>query len=243
MNVSLSGKKVLVTGASGAIGGAAALALRACGAWVAGSYCRREEEARRLEGEGIRMFQADLADREQARDLVRRVLADSGGTLDGLVYAAGNTRDHTLLKLSDPEWDEVLNLHLTGLFVCCRELMPVLQKQKAGKILAIGSQSGLTGRVGQANYSAAKAGTIGLIKTVAREAGRFGVTANAICPGFVDSAMTRSAPPEAWERARAASALGTVSSAQVVASFITWFLSDHCSGVTGQVFQLDSRIL
>ena len=189
------------------------------------------------------MIRADLADRKQARDLVRRALADSGGTLDGLVYAAGNTRDHTLLKLEDSEWDEVLQLHLTGLYVCCRELLPVLQKQKAGKILAIGSQSGLTGRVGQANYSAAKAGIIGLIKTVAREGGRFGVTANVICPGFIDSAMTRSAPPEAWERAKTASALGVVSSAQVVASFITWLLSDHCSGVTGQVFQLDSRIL
>ena len=232
-----------MTGASGAIGGATARTLRACGAWVAGSYCRNEEEARCLEGEGVRMIRADLADREQARALVRRALADSGGMLDGLVYAAGNTRDRTLLKLDDSDWDQVLALHLTGLSICCRELLPVFQKQKSGKILALGSQAGFTGRMGQANYSAAKAGTVGLIKTVAREGGRFGVTANVICPGFINSAMTRSAPPEAWERAKAASALGAVSSAQVVASFIAWFLSDHCSGVTGQVFQLDSRIL
>lgn len=243
MEISLSGKKILVTGASGAVGGAIARALRSAGAWVAGSYLSNEGESRRLEGEGIRMLQADLGDRAQARELVQRVLGEAGGTLDGLVYAAGNTRDHTLLKLSDEEWDEVIHLHLTGLAVCCKEILPAMQARRSGKILAIGSQSGLTGRLGQANYSAAKAGMIGLIKTLAREGGRFGVTANVICPGFIESAMTRSAPPEAWERAKAASALGTVSSAQVVASFISWFLSDHCAGVTGQVFQLDSRIL
>jgi NAD(P)-dependent dehydrogenase (short-subunit alcohol dehydrogenase family) len=145
--------------------------------------------------------------------------------------------------MTDDEWDAVIGVHLTGLVTACKELLPTMQQRKQGKIIALGSQSGLTGRLGQANYSAAKAGTIGFIKTLAREAGRFGVTANVVCPGFVDSKMTRSAPPEAWERAKAASALGAVSSAQTVASFIVWMVSDHCAGVTGQVFQLDSRIL
>lgn len=242
MNISLSNKKILVTGATGAIGGAIARALRACGAWVAGSYLRNEEEARRLESEGVKMFRADLSDLQQARRLIQQTLEETAGSLDGLVYAAGNARDRTLLKLQDNEWEEVLRLHLTGLAVCCRELLPVMQERRSGKILALGSQSGLTGRIGQTNYSAAKAGMIGFIKSLAREAGRFGVTANVLCPGFIDSAMTRAAPPEAWERAKAASALGIISSVETAASFAAWLLSDHCVGVTGQVFQLDSRI-
>ena len=209
---------------------------------MAGLYFQNRAAAEALEGEGIRPFQADLGDRLQARRLVEQVLQETNGVLDALVYAAGNTRDRQLLKLSDSDWDQVLALHLTGLAACCQAVLPGMQQRRSGKILAIGSQAGLTGRIGQSNYSAAKAGMIGLMKSIAREQGRFGVTANVVCPGFVDSAMTRAAPPEAWDRAKAASALGTLSSVDVVASFVAWFLSDHCAGVTGQVFQLDSRI-
>ena len=207
-----------------------------------GSTLQNGPHARELEAAGILMRQADLSDRTAAAGLVRHAL-EKGGSLDGLIYSAGNTRDHTLLKMSDSEWDEVMKLHLDGLVACCRAALPGMQERRQGKIVAIGSQSGLTGRMGQANYSAAKAATVGFIKSLAREAGRFGVTANVVCPGFIESRMTRSAPPEAWERAKAASALGTVSSVETVASFTAWLLSDLCSGVTGQVFQLDSRIL
>lgn len=235
-------QRILVTGATGAVGGAIALAARQAGASVFGSYARDDAWAREMEAAGIRMFKADLADPDQARKLVEQTL-QAAGSLDALVYAAGNTRDHTLSKLTDQEWDEVLAVHLTGLSVCCRAVLPSMQQNKKGKIVAFGSQAGLTGRMGQANYSAAKAGTIGFIKSLAREAGRFGVSANVVCPGFIDSKMTRAAPPEAWERAKAASALGTISSVETAASFTIWLLSDLCQGVTGQVFQLDSRIL
>ncbi len=242
MNISLTGKKVLIAGASGAVGSGIARAARESGAWVMGSYLRNEEEAGRLSSEGVRMVKSDLSDRAQARALVRGALEEAG-SLDALVYSAGNTRDRMLTKMSDPEWDEVMSIHLDGLAACCQAVLPGMQERRQGKILALGSQSGLTGRMGQANYSAAKAATVGFIKSLAREAGRFGVTANVVCPGFVDSPMTRSAPPEAWERAKAASALGTISSAETVATFAVWLLSDLCAGVTGQVFQLDSRIL
>lgn len=242
MTVLLSGKKILITGATGAIGGAIALSAHEAGASVFGSYARDGARAKELEAAGVRMFQADLADPAQARQLVEQTLqvADS---LDALVYAAGNTRDHTLSKLTDEEWNQVLAVHLTGLAVCCRAALPGMQQKKSGKIVALGSQTGLTGRIGQANYSAAKAGVIGFIKSLAREMGRFGVTANVVCPGFIDSKMTRAAPPETWDRAKTASVLGTVSSVETVASFMVWLLSDQCRGVTGQVFQLDSRIL
>lgn len=232
-----------MTGATGGIGSAVVRQLLQSGAQVTGSYFQDQSGADSLQKQGAVMIRADLGNRDDVRLLVKKSLEQSGGALDALVYAAGNTRDHTLLKMTDDEWDAVIGVHLTGLVTACKELLPSMQQRKQGKIIAMGSQSGLTGRLGQANYSAAKAGAAGFIKTLAREAGRFGVTANLVCPGFVDSKMTRSAPPEAWERAKSASALGTISSAQTVASFITWMVSDHCAGVTGQIFQLDSRIL
>lgn len=242
MNISLANKKILVAGATGAIGRAVAEAALDSGAWVAGSYWRNEEAARGLEARGIRMLRSDLSDRAQAREMIQKVLSEAGH-LDGLVYTAGNTRDRAFSRMEDEEWDEVLRLHLDGLMASCRALLPGMQERRRGKLVAVGSQSGLTGRAGQTNYSAAKAATVGFVKSLAREAGRFGVTANVICPGFIDSKMTRAAPPEAWERAKAASALASISSVEVVASFSVWLLSDLCQGVTGQVFQLDSRIL
>lgn len=242
MNISLTGKNFLVTGATGAVGSAIARALRESGARVVGAYHQDETLARQLKAEGIAMLQVDLTDRVQARALVERALQASDGCLDGLVYAAGNTRDRTLPKMTDAEWDEVLHLHLGGLFAVCQAALPALQARRDGRIVAIGSLSGLIGRVGQANYAAAKAATVGFIKSLAKEAGRFGVTANVVNPGFIDSKMTRAAPQEVWERARAASALGTIGTVEVVASFVVWLLSDLCQGVTGQLFQLDSRI-
>ncbi|MBI3616282.1 MAG: SDR family oxidoreductase [Candidatus Omnitrophica bacterium] len=241
MNISLEGKRVLVTGATGAVGGAILTAARESGAWVAGSYFQSEAEADHLRAQGVFMVQADLADRSQTRKCVASVLEQ--GPLDALVYAAGNTRDRTVLKLTDSDWDEVLKLHLEGLVACSQAVLVPMRERRGGRIVAIGSLSGLIGRPGQANYSAAKAATIAFMKTIAREVGRFGITANVVCPGFIDSRMTRSAPPEAWDRAKADSALGTISSVDTVASFTTWLLSDLAQGVTGQVFQLDSRIV
>ena len=242
MIVSLAGKNILVAGATGAIGRAVAEAARRAGAWVVGSYLADEKVSRELQTEGIPMIQADLTRRSEARRLISEVLEEAGH-LDALVYAAGNTRDRILSKLTEDDWDAVMGLHLEGLAASCQALLPAMQQRRQGKLVAFGSYAGLTGRAGQTSYSAAKAATIGFMKSLAREVGRFGITANVVCPGFIDSKMTRNAPAEAWERAKGASALGTVSSVEVVASFTTWLLSDLCFGVTGQVFQLDSRIL
>jgi 3-oxoacyl-[acyl-carrier protein] reductase len=241
MKISLEGKKILVTGASGAVGGAIAEAAREAGAWVAGSYNKSEEDARALKAKGVFMVKADLADRAQARSLVSTILKEAG-SLDALVYAAGNAMDKTVPKLTDAEWDQVMQLHVGGLFASVQAVLPSMRERKGGKIIAIGSLSGVIGRIGQSNYSAAKAGMIGFVKTVAKEAGRFGVSANVVCPGFIDSRMTRTAPPEAWDRAKAESALGTIGVPRTAASFTVWMLSDLCTNVTGQVFQLDSRI-
>jgi 3-oxoacyl-[acyl-carrier protein] reductase len=135
-----------------------------------------------------------------------------------------------------------MRVHLDGLMACCQRVIPSMRERRSGRLVAIGSISGLIGRVGQANYCAAKAATIGLMKSVAKEVGRFGLAANVILPGFIDSKMTRTVPPQLRERARADSLLGILSTPEVVASFTTWLLSDRCQGVTGQVFHLDSRI-
>ncbi|MBI3333438.1 MAG: SDR family oxidoreductase [Candidatus Omnitrophica bacterium] len=241
MEISLTGKRVFITGATGAIGGAILKALKESGAWVAGSYFQSEEEAARLMGQGVFMVQADLSDRARARGCVASVLEQ--GPLDALIYAAGNTRDRTIFRLTDSDWDDVRGLHLDGLVACTQAVLPAMRERKSGKLIAVGSLSGSIGRAGQANYSAVKAATVAFVKSVAREAGRFGITANVILPGFVDSRMTRAAPPAAWERAKADSALGTISSAETVASFAAWLLSDLAQGVTGQIFQLDSRVV
>ena len=231
-----------MTGATGAVGRAIVEATQEAGAWVAGTFFSNTEEAQRMEAQGILMVKADLSDRMKARATTTQVL-QAAGHLDALVYTAGSTRDHTLGKLTDEEWDEVFDLHVGGLMACTQEVLPSMQARRSGKIVAFGSLAGLTGRVGQTNYSAAKAATVGFIKALAREAGRFGVTANVICPGFIDSKMTQAAPPQAWERAKGESALGIISSVEVAASFAVWLVSDLCFGVTGQVFSLDSRIL
>jgi len=241
MTISLQGKRVFVAGATGAVGRAILEAAREAGAWVGGSYFQSEAEADSLKGQGIFMVQADLSDRDEARRCVASALEQ--GPLDALVYAAGNTRDQTLFKLTDSDWDEVMKLHLEGLLACTQAVLGSMRERRGGKIIAIGSMSGFIGRPGQANYSAAKAATVAFMKTVAREAGRFGISANVICPGFIDSRMTQAAPPEVWERAKTDSALGTISSVETVASFTTWLLSDLAKGVTGQVFQLDSRVV
>ena len=241
MTISLQGKRIFVAGATGAIGRAILEAAREAGAWVGGSYFRSEAEANSLTGQGFFMVQADLSDRTQARRAVASALEQ--GPLDAFVYAAGNTRDHTFLKLTDSDWDEVMKLHLEGLVACTQAVLGSMRDRRCGKIIAIGSMSGFIGRPGQANYSAAKAATVAFMKTIAQETGRFGISANVICPGFIDSGMTRAAPPEAWERAKADSALGTISSVETAASFTVWLLSDLAKGVTGQIFQLDSRIV
>jgi len=242
MNISLKDKRILVTGATGGVGSAVVQAILSAGGTVIGSYFQDEETADKLRGQGVQMLKADLRDRDQIRSLIQTALGDEG-KLDALVYAAGNARDGLFIKMSDTDWDDVLAVHLNGLATALQAVLPSMKKAKAGKLIALGSFGGQTGRVGQANYAAAKAGTVGLVKTIAKEAGRFGVSANVVFPGFIDSKMTQATPPQVWERAKADSAMGRLSLAPVVASFIVWMLSDLCEGVTGQLFPIDSRIL
>lgn len=240
----LRGKTILVTGASGAIGSAIVRAAKRDGAWVAGTYLTHQPTPDACPADLLE--RVDVTDRDALTRWVAKalqvILNKMPASIDGLVTAAGGLADRTLAKMTDAEWDTVIASHLTGTANAVRAVLPSMQYQRAGKILTVVSMAGLHGRVGQANYSAAKAGILGFMKSAALELGPWGIEVNALCPGFTPSRMTETVPPEGWERARSASALGTLADAEVAADLVVWLLSDRCRGVTGQIFHVDSRI-
>lgn len=234
----LRGKTILVAGASGAIGGAIVRAAKREGAWVAGAFLTHRPDPVQCPADLLEAL--DVTDRQALIRWVAEALTHSG-QIDGLVAAHGNLADRTLVKMTDAEWNTVIATHLTGTFHAVRAVLPSMQYHRLGKILTVISMAGLHGRFGQANYSAAKAAVLGFTKSAAQELGPWGIEVNAICPGFTPSRMTETVPSEGWERARTASALGTVAEPEVLADLAVWLLSDRCRGVTGQVFHVDSR--
>jgi 3-oxoacyl-[acyl-carrier protein] reductase len=187
----LAGKKALVTGASGGIGGAIATALHRQGAIVAISGTRRgalEQRAGEL-GEGVRVLPCDLADKQAVEALIPSAEAALGG-LDILVNNAGITRDGLFLRMKDEDWDDVLAVNLTAAFRLCRAAVKGMMRRRYGRIINITSVVGVTGNPGQANYTAAKAGMIGMTKSLAAEVASRTVTVNCVAPGFIASPMT-----------------------------------------------------
>ncbi len=157
-----------------------------------------------------------------------------------LVNNAGITRDRTLMKMQDDEWQSVIDTNLTGSFNMIRAMAPLMTSAGHGRIVNIASINGLRGKFGQANYTAAKAGLIGLTKTAARELGRKGVTVNVIAPGMVLTEMTTLLPPEILERACAETAIGELATADDVADAALFLLSDPAATITGSVLQVDA---
>ena len=235
----LRGKTILVTGASGTIGSAIVRAAKRDGAWVAGTYLAHRPEPDQCPADLLEPV--DVTQREAVTQWVAKAVQRTG-QIDGLVTAAGTVADRTLVKMTDEEWHTVLATHLTGTFLAVQAVLPSMMYHRLGKIVTVISQAGLHGRFGQANYSAAKAGVLGFTKSAAQELGRWGIEVNALCPGFTPSRMTKTVPPDGWERARVQSALGTVADAEVAADLALWLLSDRCRGITGQIFHVDSRI-
>jgi 3-oxoacyl-[acyl-carrier protein] reductase len=164
------------------------------------------------------------------------------GRLDLLIHSAGITRDALLLKMTEIEFEDVLNVHLKGAFFCSQAALKIMAKQRQGHLIHIGSYSALSGPAGQANYSAAKAGLIGLTQSIAAEYGGRGIRANCILPGFLDTKMTRDLLVDEGQRQRILSAhsLGCLNTAEDTARFIAFLHS--MTAISGQVFQLDSRV-
>ena len=240
----LHGKVALVTGASRGIGAAIAVKLASLGASVAVNYAGSADAAasvvEAIEASGGRALalQADVSDPGAAIGLVEITIAELGG-LDIVVNNAGITRDGLLVRMSDADWSAVIDTNLTGVFNVTRAATRHLMKQRSGSIVNITSVVGVTGNAGQANYSAAKAGVIGLTKAVARELAPRGIRVNAVAPGFIDTDMTAKLPENIRSATMAEIALGRFGAAQDVANAVAFLASDDAGYVTGQTLAVD----
>lgn len=230
---SLDGKVALVTGSGGGIGGAAASLLASAGATVYGADLPGHPAAH-----GTRFIPCDVGRPAAVQDLVAGIVKDAGH-LDILVHAAGIVRDGVLWKMSDEDWSDVLRVNLDSAFWLLRAAAPVMRAGTGGSVVLVTSINGERGKFGQSNYTAAKAGLIGLGRTAAREMGRFNVRVNLVAPGWIETEMTAGLPDAARARAVEETALGRLGKADDVASAILFLVSDMSRHITGQVLRVD----
>ena len=243
----LKGQVALVTGASRGIGRAAAKALARAGAAVAINYQRSREAAEVLaeslceDGAEAVAVAADVTDAGQVKAMVEQVQG-SLGPVTVLVNNAGITRDGLLVRLSDDDLDEVLSVNLRGAFLASRAVARGMMKAKGGSIINVSSVIGRRGNAGQSNYAAAKAGLIGMTKSLARELGPRGVRVNAVAPGYVETDMTAQLPENMKEEILKNTPLGRLATPEDVASAIVFLASPASSYITGAVIAIDGGV-
>jgi 3-oxoacyl-[acyl-carrier protein] reductase len=246
--IDLTGRSAVVTGGSRGIGRAIVLRLAQQGADVTFSYkgnataAAETAEAVGALGRQAIAHQGDVTDPAAAESLVRAAL-EAHGKVDILVNNAGVTRDDLIMRMSLDAWREVLETNLFGAFYAIKAVTRPMLKAKSGRIITITSVSGQAGQTGQANYSAAKAGLIGLTKATARELASRGITANAIAPGFVLTELTQDLPETLMAQITAATPLGRFGTPEEIANAVAFLASDEAAYITGQVLAVDGGLV
>ena len=240
----LKKKTALITGATGGIGGAIAKAMHAQGATVGISGTRAERlEALASElGDRVFVLPCDLRDRpavEQLPAAAEKVL----GQVDIVVNNAGITHDNLFMRMKDEEWDDVLAVNLTSVFILTRGILRNMMRRRYGRIVNIASISGVLGNPGQGNYAASKAGLVGMTKSLAREVASRGITANCIAPGFIATAMTDALTPKQTEAIAAAIPMQTFGKPEDIAAAAVFFASDEAAYVTGETMHVNGGMV
>ena len=244
----LEGKVAVVTGASRGIGRAIAVKLASIGAFVVINYNGSEERAREVKQEieaengAAAICQCDVSDYGQCETFIQNVIKEYGH-IDILVNNAGVTRDGLLMKMTEEDFDRVVDTNLKGAFNTIRFASRQMLKQKSGRIINMSSVVGVTGNAGQANYAASKAGIIGLTKAAARELASRGITVNAIAPGFIETDMTSVLPEKVREASVAQIPLGGFGKPGQVAAAAAFLASEDAGYITGQVLHVDGGMV
>ena len=229
----------IVTGGSRGIGEAISLALKDAGMTVAANFAGNAERAQAFTDQtGIKTFKWDVGDHQACLEGVKQVEAEVG-PVDVLVNNAGITRDGTLLKMTYEMWDEVMRVNLGGCFNMAKAVFPGMKDRKWGRIVNIGSINGQAGQYGQVNYAAAKSGIHGFTKALAQEGARFGITVNAIAPGYIDTDMVAAVPADVLEKIVAKIPVGRLGQASEIARGVAFLCSDDGGFVTGSTLSIN----
>ena len=241
--MNLSGKSAIVTGSGSGIGASIALTLASFGADVV-ILDRRQKEAEEVSekiknmGRKSLVFTADISDFKEADRIIHAIIAEFG-KLDILVNNAGINMDGVIWKMTEEQWDNVINVNLKGYFNYIRAVSPIFREQKSGKIVNISSINGMRGKFGQTNYSASKAGIIGITKTVAKELGKYSVNVNCVAPGLIETEMMRNADPSVREAAMNDIVLGRIGQPEDIANTVAFLCSDFAKHITGEIIKVD----
>lgn len=244
----LKDKCAVVTGAAKGIGRAIAKKLAKLGANVVINYRNNEEEALKLleeikaiGGSGI-IVKADISNFSDAETLIKRA-QEEFGSIDILVNNAGITKDNLILRMKEEDFDKVIDTNLKGVFNCIKHVTPIMIKQRSGKIVNISSVVGVSGNAGQSNYAAAKAGIIGLTKSLAKELGSRGINVNAVAPGFIQTDMTEVLSEKVKEELKNNIPLKRLGTVEDVAELVSFLSSEASDYITGQVINVDGGMV